>query len=96
MSATATCRTPRSLSQITVPSPMGPAPKTTTLSAVRACERPGPRRLAEVGGGWTMVGPRQRLEPGGALDHLCEREMNRPGESASAFWCWSWSCGLQS
>ncbi|WP_232789648.1 hypothetical protein [Streptomyces jeddahensis] len=38
-SATTTCSTPRSFSQIVAPSPMGPAPNTTTLSVVRASER---------------------------------------------------------
>ena len=48
-SATATCLTPRSLSHITAPSPMGPPPKTTTLSAGRACERFTQCRATAIG-----------------------------------------------
>lgn len=49
MSATATCRTPASFSHITVPSPMGPAPNTATLSAVRAWERFTQCRATAIG-----------------------------------------------
>ena len=48
-SATATCLTPRSLSHIAAPSPMGPPPKTTTLSAGRACERFTQCRATAIG-----------------------------------------------
>src|SRR6266568_308798 len=48
-SATATCPTPRSFSQITAPSPMGPAPNTTSLSAGRARERFTQRRATAIG-----------------------------------------------
>lgn len=38
-SATTTCSTPRNFSQITAPSPIGPAPKTTTRSVGFASDR---------------------------------------------------------
>jgi hypothetical protein len=48
-SATVTCRALRSFSQITVPSPMGPAPNTITLSAVRAPTRFTQCRATAIG-----------------------------------------------
>ena len=54
----------------------------------------GPRALA---GALSRVLAGERLDP--ALGRACARQFTPSAAAAvyaSAFWCWSWSCGLQS